>query len=394
MVQQKVAYKFLKHKVGLKIHPDKLRGNNKAEANFKKIGAAFDQLEKLPNNYSLNKKQLARYISNNAVEVIKRRDIKDLPDWYIEHLQHRARPQPRPQPQPQPQPRPQQAPTDDEVASGILVQRMNYLLNVYHSQPWYKPEEDIFIFFFFGRVYTGPARFLNRHKFGDVTRQLILSGILVSKPCLVPNYSNARVVNREYIITHQLQFDAQKDSVVDDQGRVLFLITGVLLMNFETFIMNRTAKERQKKRRDDAKAKEKAEKAKAKANAQAKAKAEKAKAKANAQAKAKAEKAKANAQAKAKANAEKAKAKANAQAKAKAKANEQAKAKTPTPTPPKSSNKANNNNNNNPPGICKCRCKKGLTKGRGESYYFMRDGKKVYCGKTLGVMTNHCKKHC
>ena len=359
MVQQKVAYKFFKHKVGLQIHPDKLRGNNKAETDFKKIGAVFDELNKLPNNYSLNKKQLARYISNNVVEVIKRRDIKDLPDWYVEHVQYRDRPQ-------TPPPREPLQGSGDLVATWIRVQQMTHMLGKYYSQPWYKPDENIFKQHD-GRVYTGPARFLNRHKLGDVTRQMIEMGIWDSKACIVGNYRYARTVNREYIITHQLQYDPFQDSVVDDQGRVIFEITGDLLVKFELFINNRTVKEREKKRREDAKAAAMAGNKKRRDDAKAKAKADKEKAKANTQAKAKADK-------------------------AKAKANTQAKAKIPTP--PKLSNKANNNNNNTPPGICKCRCKKGLTKGGGDSYYFMRGGKKVYCGKMLGVMTNHCTKHC
>tara|TARA_B100001287_G_C22665916_1_gene522810 strand:- start:1309 stop:1599 length:291 start_codon:yes stop_codon:yes gene_type:complete len=43
---------------------------------------------------------------------------------------------------------------------------------------------------------------------------------------------------------------------------------------------------------------------------------------------------------------------------------------------------------------CRCQCAKKLTIGKQGGMYYLRNGKKVYCGKKLGNVTKGCVKHC
>ena len=319
MVKRKEALKLIKRKVALKVHPDKLPGNSKAEDDFKKIGAVANKLNKLPENYNLTNQQLGQYISDNAVEVIKRRGITDLPDWYVEHLKHRRaaprpqpapRPRPRPQPAPQPAPRqrakppsPPKSPTINETKGEVQA-----ILDEYYSLPYYKPKNSVFKSKPYGvtGTFRGSAAFLNGFKLDfvdirDANASLKKKGkILVIGPD--NNYREPFVINvKQWAFKRYNGVNEIWAKAVDSNDRFYYVVDrhrkGVFDDKMNVFVDKMKQYIAQLKTEENKKARAKEERNKKKANAKEKAKAEKEKAKANAKEKAKAEKAKAKANA-------------------------------------------------------------------------------------------------
>ena len=356
MVQRKDVQKLLKRKVGLRVHPDKLPGNSRAEENFKKIGAVSNKLNKLPETYNLSYKQLGQYISDNAVEVIQRRGITDLPDWYVEHLKHRkAAPRPQPAPRPRPQPAPQPAPRPRaRTPSPPKTPTMNEMkievqsvLDSYYSLPNYNPRTNVFKTKPVDRYGTFrlKAKFLNSYKihFADIRMHEVYG----PKKVLVLGPENN--YREPFVITNLTTYPFKRYGGNLSTIAVAVDINNNFYYMLDKFIQNPITKQKKNKFVDDMKHfialekadakkkankkmeknKEMANKAKVKANAKEKAKAEKAKAKANAKEKAKAEKAKAEAKPKPKAKAKGENAKKVSPAKAKAQSPEDV--KTPSP---------------------------------------------------------------